>query len=262
MKCSFHVHTIYSDGSGSVLENVESAKKLGIDELGISDHFHLSLDGTLLSSDMLLENFERYVSEVLSFSNLQKPKVRLGLEVEYVPETLEKLKKVIEKVSFDYLIGSVHGIDMKCRIDYKQNLLPPDFCSTIMQKYWKLVKDMARSRVFDIVGHIDLVKKFGNKPEIDLTLEIDEALSAIHKAQMAVELNTSGWYYPCKEQYPSLEILKKCVKLNIPLMVTADSHRPENLLRGFDRAYELLKKIGVSKQVYFIKRKPYFASFN
>lgn len=257
MKCSLHVHTTFSDGSGSILENIESAKKLGIDELGISDHFHLSLDGSHLSSDMLLENFERYVSEVLSFSNLEKPKVRLGLEVEYVPKTLEKLKKALANVPLDYLIGSIHGIDDKWRIDYKPEALPPDFCSTIMRTYWMLLKEMVESKVFDIVGHIDLVKKFGYKPTVDLSKEIEDALLAISRSGMVVELNTSGWYFPCKEQYPSLEILKKCVGLKIPLMVTADSHRPENLSRGFDRAFEILRNLGVSKQAYFVKRKLY-----
>jgi len=261
MKCSLHVHSLYSDGKGTISEIVESAKKLGIDELGISDHLDLSCDDCLYG-EMPLKNLEKYVSDVLSFSNLKRPAVRLGLEVEFVPSTVEKLKMILSAFPIDYLIGSVHCLDNKYRIDFTKERLPSNFCSTGMQNYWNLIRQMAESRAFDIVGHIDLPKKFGYKPSIDLSNEIDEALHAISEANMAVELNTSGWFYPCKEQYPSLKIINKCIDLKIPFIVSADSHTPENLSRSFDRAYKLLRELGVSKQVYFIKRKPFFTSIS
>ena len=261
MKCSLHVHSSYSDGRGAISDIVEAAKKLDIDVLGFSDHLNLSIiDKSIHFGEMSIELLERYVEDILSFSHLKKPAVRLGFEVEFVASAADRLKEILKTFPIDYLIGSVHGIDENYRIDYTREELPEDFCSIGMRKYWKLIREMAQSRMFNIVGHIDLVKKFGYKPSIDLSEEIDAALQAISQAEMAVELNTSGWFYPCNEQYPSLEIIKKCINLKIPFTVSADSHAPENLTRSFDRAYKLLRQLGVTEQVYFIRRKPYFTS--
>ena len=57
---------------------------------------------------------------------------------------------------------------------------------------------MAETKYFDIVGHIDLTRKFGLSPKVDISKEIDLALKAIKDADMAVEINTSGFYHLCK----------------------------------------------------------------
>ncbi len=261
MKYSYHVHSKYSDGKSTINEVIQYAKEIGLDEIGISDHFHLSIDGLIMPTDMPVNELNEYVSEVLNYSSNIKPKVKLGLEAEFVPKTIDKLEKVISKYPFDYIIGSSHIVNNYV-IDASIDKLPKDFTKDTIKQYWILIKQMAMSNVFDIVGHLDIPKKFGLKPTIDLTKEIDEALLAIKEADMTVEVNTSGWFQPCLEQYPAIDLLKKCKKLDIPIIVTADAHKVEHLTRGFDKAFELLKKNGYTKQAYFIKRKRFFTNFN
>ncbi len=261
MKYSYHVHSLFSDGKSSIADIVAYAKKLNLDVVGISDHYHLSLDGSLIDGDMPLDKLNDYVSEVLSYSSSIKPKVFLGLEADFVPETIKELEKVILKYPFDYIIGSVHLVKNNIILDRFNNFLLPNNVADLMKQYWILIKQMAQTKMFDIVGHLDLIKSIGMKDEVDLSKEIDEALEAIKYADMTVEVNTSGWYKPCQEQYPSLDLLKKCKKLDIPIIVTSDTHQKEHLIRDFDRAIKLLKEIGYSKQSYFIKRKRYIDSF-
>jgi histidinol-phosphatase (PHP family) len=260
MKYSYHVHSTYSDGKASIPEIIEYARKIGLDEIGISDHFHIPKDSSLITDDMDIEKLDQYISEILKYSLEEKPKVKLGLEAEFIIETLNEFKKITSKYPFDYIIGSSHIVN-NIVIDSSIDNLPNNYTSSIMKKYWITIKQLAQSKVFDIVGHVDITKKFGLKPTMDLSKYVDDALEAIKDADMAIEVNTSGWYQPCKEQYPSVDILKKCKKLDIPIIITADAHQVENLTRGFDRAFELLKKIGYSKQVYFIKRKRFFVDF-
>ena len=267
MKYSYHTHSNYSDGKASISEIIAYAKKLELDEIGISDHFHLSPDGSLIPGDMPLKDLNKYISEILSYSKNKHPIVKLGLEVDFVPKTINELDKILSKNPFDYIIGSIHMVkssllnDNILIIDQFPDKVPSNFCTEIMQKYWILIREMAESRRFDIVAHLDLIKKFGYKPKIDLSNEIDLALKAIKDADMTIELNTSGWVMPCKEQYPSVELLKKSKKLDIPIIVTSDAHKPEHIIREFDKAIKLLKKIGYSKQAYFIKRKRFFTPF-
>jgi len=259
MKHSYHTHSNYSDGKASIKEIINYAKNLKLDEIGFSDHFHLPSNNIKILSDMPLYKLNNYVSEVLSFSSSTKPIVKLGLEAEFANKTLDLLKKIISSYPFDYIIGSVHIVN-ETVIDFSEKNLPVNFCTDLMKQYWILIKQMANSKIFDIVAHLDLTKKFNLKPKIDLTKEINAALLAIKDADMTIEVNTSGWYKPCKEQYPSLEILQKCKKLQIPIIITADAHHPKHLTRGFEKAYKLLKKIGYNKQAYFIKRKRFFTS--
>jgi len=253
MKYSYHVHSTNSDGKASIKEIVEYAKKIGLDEVGISDHFHIAKNGHAHPWDLTEDLLDNYINEVLSFSNLKNPVVKLGLEVEFIPETVEKIKKTILHKPFDYLIGSVHIVDDEIIDSHTENV---EFVNEdIFNKYWSLVKQMAETKVFDIVGHIDLTKKFGYRPKKDISKEIDSALLSIKESDMTVELNTSGLFYPAKEQYPSKEILIKCKNLGIPIIVTADAHIPENLIRGFDIAFKLLKEIGFTKLAYFVQRK-------
>ena len=181
----------------------------------------------------------------------------MGLEVEFIPKTIEQLDKIISKYPFDYVIGSCHKLIIKAC----ESSLSRDSKNNVVKQYWALIRQLAQSKMFDIVGHLDLFKNFKLNPTSDMSKEIDLALKAIKKSDLAVEINTSGWYQPCEEQYPSIAILRKCKKLDIPIMITADAHKAEDLTRGFDRAFKLVKELGFEKQAYFVKRKRFFTKF-
>lgn len=50
---------------------------------------------------------------------------------------------------------------------------------------------MAKSGLFDIVGHLDLIKVFNYLPKKDVRLIAQEAIKAIKKANMSIELNAA-----------------------------------------------------------------------
>ncbi len=256
MLLSYHVHSKWSDGESSISEIVAHAKKNNLTEVGISDHFTLSSYGKNYEWSMPNKNLDPYISEVQKFS--RDFPVKLGLEADFFPETANELHKIILDRPFDYIIGSVHfvyGIDIAEEAGFRS-----DFDDRVRQ-YWILIRQMAESKIFDIVGHLDLPKKYGLYPKSDFSKEIDLALEAILNAKMCVELNTSGWHKPCKEQYPAADLLKKCKKMNIPIIVSSDAHSSLHLIRDFEKAFSLLKSLGFEKQPYYIKRKRFFSSF-
>jgi histidinol-phosphatase (PHP family) len=126
--------------------------------------------------------------------------------------------------------------------------------NALHRQYWINMKSLAQSGVFDIVAHLDLAKKFGFYPDIDLSKEIDAALDAIAEASLVVELNTSGWHKPCADGYPTLEILRKCCARGIRTTINADAHQPEHLTRDFDRAVERLAAAGYTHIARFAGR--------
>ena len=59
---------------------------------------------------------------------------------------------------------------------------------------------------------------------------------------MKVEINTAGYGKICNEIYPSNFILKKCLDLEIPIIVNDDSHSIDQLGQYYDKlAIELQK---------------------
>ena len=249
MGISLHNHSRYSDGSGTIEEIIAVARTKNLAIIGISDHFLLSPRYRRIPGCMSEKQLEGYLEAVNAFKGKPGPEVRAGLEVDFFPETAREIEAAVKSRPFDYLIGSVHIID-DVLIDAAPERLPPGARSLYglpfeeqkltLKRYWELILQMAESGLFDIAAHLDLPKKYGLNAAAGFEDEIAAVLKAIKKGRMMVELNTSGWHYPCQEQYPSVAILKQCKKLDIPIIISADAHKPEDIDRDFDKAEALL----------------------
>lgn len=258
MYFSYHVHSIWSDGKAEISDMIAAAGRAGMDEVGISDHYVLTADRRKLDWSMSPDSLSEYVEsvQIAAGDAVEGLIVRLGLETDYIPETADDLRGVLNSEPFDYVIGSVHMVDGFCIDDTAElwSLLNQTERDEIIRKYWTRIRQMAESGLFDIVGHLDLYKKFAIYPSIDIDAEISAALDAIAGSGMAVEVNTAGWYLPCREAYPDTLLLRECFKRDIPVVVSADAHIPENICRGYDRAYSLLKSVGYTDLVSFAGR--------
>jgi histidinol-phosphatase (PHP family) len=116
------------------------------------------------------------------------------------------------------------------------------------------LKDAAGSGMFDIVGHIDVVKVFGYRPDRDYDDVLRDAMKAIKENGLVVEINTAGLRKPVREVYPSVKILEIIKEMKIPLTLGSDSHTPGDVGRDFDLAVELVKEYGGGKITVFDKR--------
>jgi histidinol-phosphatase (PHP family) len=110
------------------------------------------------------------------------------------------------------------------------------------------------SGIFDIVGHFDLVKKFGYKPDKTFDDVIFEILKQVKRNNLCIEINTSGLRQKAGEPYPSMRILKMASDLKIPLTLGSDAHNPFDVGRDFNIAYEIISKFGEGRITVFEKR--------
>ncbi len=113
------------------------------------------------------------------------------------------------------------------------------------EQYWERFRNMAASGMFHIMGHADLIKKFGFRPSGDLRRYYEPSLEAMRETGACLELNTAGWHNKCGEQYPDGQFLKMAAEAGIPLTISSDAHRPEDVGRDFKRAGELARQAGV-----------------
>ena len=268
MLATYHNHSKWSDGKPTLREMLDAATRLGIGELGVSDHWVLHPDGTIQKWAMHPEALGAYVDALLELRDGAKrqagPEVRIGLEVDWFPVRSNAsdpglpLRAVLDRLPFDYLIGSVHEVD-GFMIDGSPAAWQPlsqDQVNHLHRRYWQNMKSLGESGLFDIVAHIDLPKKFAFHATCDLRGEIGEALDAIATApnNPVVEINTAGWYKPCADAYPTLDILRECRRREIPVTISADAHQADHLLRDFDKAAARLAEAGYTHIARFAGR--------
>lgn len=257
MRTSYHNHTRWSDGAPTLAAQIQAARAAGLDELGISDHYVLHPSGEEVEWTLPLDLLGDYVLELRAAAAEVKDLVlRIGVEADYFPETVKELRERLAPYPWDYVIGSVHYVD-GFPIDESSvhwDALTPEQRDETWRLYWVRIRQLAESGVYDFVGHLDLPKKFGHRPTVDLTTEEQAALDAIAAAGMAIEINTAGWSLPAAEAYPSLPLLKEARRREIPLLINADAHFPEFLTRDFDRARELAREAGYTELVRYEKR--------
>ena len=252
MRLDYHMHSTFSDGRRSLGEYVAEAERKRIDEIGFSDHICLKKrDWSMNHADL-----PKYVADINALKSRHRVSIKTGLEVDFVPYGMEDLMRVMKPWSFDYLIGSVHHIG-NWLIDSEREIeeWKKRDADEAHRQYFSLVQDMANSRLFDIVGHLDLTKKFNHRPKNDISNLLLETVQAIGRSGMCIEINTSGLRKPCREIYPSEKLLKMCFDKGIPITLGSDAHTPEDVGAGFDKAIEAVKQVGYVEITRFTQRK-------
>lgn len=247
---SLHNHSNWSDGKNTLEEMCQAAKAAGLHVFGMSDHWVAAPRPGMNSEvwSMKLERLRQYVEELKAIRDKLEDdsfQLLIGVEADFFHENYGEVFDRLRNAGLDYIIGSVHYSDDfpidHCADDWKG--LSQGKIDEIWNVYWDKIIVSAEKADFDIVGHLDLPKKFAYAPSFDYTSLALKALDAIAKSGKAIELNTAGWDKPCKEQYPSSTILAAVIQRNIPVVISADAHDTADLTRHFNTAAEMLKNL-------------------
>lgn len=253
MLATYHTHTTFSDGKASPGAMVDAAVSAGIAEVGFSDHLTLHPGPVEVPWSMDRADLLPYVEAVRAEQRRSSIAVRLGIELDWFDGSEATLRAAVSAHPFDYVIGSVHFIG-EFPVDgnpHRWKALTQDEVDAVHRGYWERIARMAASGLFTIAAHLDLPKKFGFVPRRQPQELIDRALDAIAASSMVVELNTSGWHRPCADAYPSAELLIACRARGIETTLSADAHRPEDLLRDFARGAQRLRDAGYERVARF-----------
>ncbi|NPA66309.1 MAG: histidinol-phosphatase [Epsilonproteobacteria bacterium] len=259
MKVDLHNHTTRCNHAvGNEEEYIQQAITKNTKYFGFSDHAPMDFDPKYRMDFSQMQEYENTIKS-LQKKYANDIELLLGYEVDYLPGHLDK--RVLE-ADVDYLIGSVHFLDTwgfdnpEFLNGYKERDI-----DEIWQSYFHLIKEMAQTKYFDIVGHIDLIKVFQFLPTKPILEYAIPALEAIKEADMSLELNVAGYRKPCKESYPSKEILQKAYELSIPITFGSDAHDPQQVGMFSNEIESLAKEIGYKECVIYKKRQKEFVSF-
>ena len=249
MIADYHTHNaLCRHAEGEPADYVAAAKTAGLPEIGIADHS--PMPETFDDWRMLREEFPRYL-ELVEEARLAHPDfpVRLGMEVDYFPPGAighDWISELKDMADWDYWIGSVHYIAPGWDVDNPKWIgrFSEGDVAEIWKTYWDIYVQAIKSEQFHIMGHADLPKKFGFRPEGDLRKYYEPAVAAAVEHGVAFEINTAGWYKECAEQYPSRAFLEMVYEAEVPIVISSDAHEPRHVGRDFEKAREIAIEVG------------------
>lgn len=250
----YHMHTpLCRHAVGEPVDYAAQALARGLDEIGFSDHSPMpqdDFDDWRMRADQLDEYVEKVRKAQRDYPQLN---IRLALEVDYLPGYEDWIKELSARHPWDYLIGSVHYVSDSWDIDnpYKLSHWKDRDPLEVWTAYFERLTMAAESGLFEIIGHPDLPKKFGHRPQQDCTPLFKRFLLGARKTGTAFELNTAGLRKDCREIYPSRSFLEIAVTEKVPITFGADAHKPEEVGADFDMAIDLARSVGYTHTLRF-----------
>lgn len=264
MLTDYHVHMAETGKftMDYLKEYLAKAEHEGIKELGISEHAYFFEETKSILSNPWVDNrrhlhFKDYQA-FFDQADREGLPVKMGIEMDYTPGSEKEMEKFINTHPFDYVIGSVHwigdwGIDLA---DFKEEYEKRDI-KTVYKQYYDQIVTLAESKLFDFVGHIDLIKIFSYRPDDQnfIDSEYDRVVSALAKSGTCIEISSAGLRKPVGEIYPDPIFLQKCYDAGVEIVLCSDAHMPKHVGYAYDQSLKLARSVGYDKIQTFKQRK-------
>lgn len=277
MLVDYHVHLQPDSHTGRckyTLDNLDDylnhATAAGIDEIGITEHsnrfreFLPVFDAVMDKADSIpavtkwiregcTESLNEYV-EFLESAKQQGRRIKVSIEVDYIPGQEALIADILARYRFDYVLGSVHFIGAWA-VDYSAEFgWPERSVDDVFRQYFDYVIQAVESGLFDCIAHPDLVKKFGFTPCFDLTPCYEAVAKAMKKAGVAYEVSTAGLFKPVRQVYPSPEFIDVMRSYGVPFVFSSDAHRPNEVGREFPTSLQIVRNAGYREVAVFEDR--------
>ncbi|MFI7110331.1 histidinol-phosphatase [Nonomuraea sp. NPDC050227] len=260
----FDLHTHHDrcgHASGGLREYLDAAIDNGLHIIGLSDHSPFFCEpeehhkpGVAMAKD----EFPRYIAEAMRLREEYRGRIEVlvGVESDFFPEHAAVYRAVFDQYPLDYVIGSVHvmdGVDLFRR----ERWMGADQVAlkAAREKYCDLVAQSARTRMFDVLGHIDVVK--AACPEIMqvATGAVDRMMRDIADADAVIEVNTSGKTKDCGGWYPSIDLLERARRYGVKITFGSDAHDPSRVGDEHEAVRETLRELGFRHWYVFTQRR-------
>lgn len=253
----YHIHTkLCKHAEGEIHSYVEQAIKLGLSEIAFTDHIPLpeNFDIAHRMSYKELDIYARLVEQMRS----QYPEITIlfGIEADYYQGFEDFTQKILNAYDFDIVIMSIHFLKHWPGDNWVFNYnFPKKEIVDIYKDYTNTLIEGIKTGLFDVVGHIDIIKATGESFIKSIPNNVEGLLSSILTQNMAMEINTSGFRKSAKESYPGFDWLKMIIKNQVPLTVGSDAHLPEQVGFNFNNVYRRLQSEGIQTLSCYKNRK-------
>lgn len=255
---------------GNLRAVVERAVELGFTHYGLSEHApryraqDLFKDEADLTPEDLARTFEAYVGEARALRLEYEGSIELlvGFESERLPpeswyDTMTELRRVTGP---DYIVGSVHdvrGLSIDYNPESTQNAAEAlGGVEALQLSYFDQVADLVAKLSPEVVGHIDLIRKFdgaGAHFSPKVMERIEATLEVVRSVGGVLDVNAGAHRRGLSPVYPLPEILTLSRRMGIGVTLGDDSHGAHDVGVGLDACLESIAKAGY-QEVHYLAR--------
>jgi histidinol-phosphatase (PHP family) len=183
-----------------------------------------------------------------------------GIEVGEAHRFGQELTTLLGRHTFDMVIGSLHWIDGYLVFDpaYFQSR-PID--QAYREYFVELVQMCCYGR-FDVLGHLDIVKRVGAEAPDEFSVdryepEVRAVLDVLVDRNIALEINTSPLRSPVNQTSPTLTVLEWYREAGGELLTFgSDAHSVHDLGSGLSSAAELAQAAGFPSFASYQRHEP------
>jgi histidinol-phosphatase (PHP family) len=234
------------------------ADERGIAELGVAEHIHRFTQALDVWQHPWWRRWARDDVDAYCAFVREDTDLRLGIEADFVAGAEDRLANFLDDREWDYVVGSVHfvrdeAVDMEDWSVWGRG----ESAEKVWRRYFETVAEAARTGLYDIMAHPDLVKVWGTDapvPEGDLRRYYEPAIEGFLEGGVAVEVSTAGLRKPVSEIYPSRGFLELAVEAGLPVALSSDAHLPDQLGYRYEEAVALLEQVGIGELSVFERR--------
>jgi histidinol-phosphatase (PHP family) len=234
-----------------------AAEAAGIAELGVSEHVYRFQQAlSLWRHPFWVEQARDDLGDYCEFARAAG--LRVGIECDFVPGAEDRTAGLLDAHGFDYVVGSVHFIGERA-VDHEgwDVWEGSGDADDVWRRYFEQIAECARSGLFDVLAHPDLVKVWGRgrpAPRRDPRFYYEPAIEAIAESGIAVEVSTAGLRKPIGEIYPAPAFAEMCVEAGAAFALSSDAHLPEQVGFAYEQALEFFAQLGVEEICVFEER--------
>ena len=212
----YHTHTVYSHGKGSVIENAERAREIGLKEIAVSDHgfSHPAFGLTKRKLPKLRADCE-------NASNKTGVKVLLGIESNIIGTDGTVDLKPTEYDKFDVFLAGIHKL-VYFKFGSLFSLGIPDlFYSTF--KVDKVPKSIIKTNTKTFINVIK-----NNPVDVITHLNFCCYADAVEVAKVAADYGTY-LELNSKKIHLSDEDLQRVLDTNVKFVISSDAHTADRV---------------------------------
>jgi histidinol-phosphatase (PHP family) len=178
--------------------------------------------------------------------------------MDYLPGREDRTAALLDGHDFDYVVGSVHFLgELAVDHDGWDVWDSGRNADAIWARYFETLAEAARSGLFDVLAHPDLVKVWGSArpdPERDPRHHYEPLVEAVAETGVAVEVSTAGLRKPVKELYPAPALAAMLVDAGAAFSLSSDAHVPEHIGWEYGPAIESMRAWGIEEVAVFERR--------
>lgn len=254
-----HVHSTFSfDGQAQLADECAAAAAAGLAGLTFTEHF--SVDPLDVSYGVL--DYTAYRQTISACQKKYAGRLDIGCGLEIGEPHLEKCRETLAKarqdMQLDFVIGSVHNIGSVKLRNFQKGKCKEELYDAYFQEILKMVQ----TADIDVVGHLDLAKRYafdivGTYDFARHRAQLADILETVIARGLGIEINTSGWRNTVGVCYPAPEVVRLYHELGGQyITIGSDAHRAEDIASGWQQAIAVLREAGFHSYCCYHERKP------